>query len=364
MESRVGRDFSGERVHTDRRAAGAPEAVGTAPFADGRDVVFRTDQREPQTGTGRSPLTHVVVERSAATGTAFPGSLSHLLAGSPTSTAASVLYRQPVGTPTAPKFSIVGTPDITATPDGQEVNSYGRVATFLGAFVMDARVQVDAPDIAAFSDWELGVVQMMSGGVDANCYRRPAARGKARDAEIFVERMHPPTQMFHPDRDPASPVFVDQLRRIDLGASHGGRKSFQVKLHAEDHPGYDASAFASAHTGRMTDTDVEIFRHRHRGFFYTYVVARQKSTGRLIPLHTAYWWLGADFGYIHPARELGFQATEKNSLTFRLIKSHAFSAGDFFPVVAGDTVQQLSTRRLQERRLGECPGFVELGGGQ
>jgi len=277
----------------------------------------------------------------------------------------SVLYRDPVPTQTDPTFSIVGTPTATAAPDGTEVNSPNQVTLLLGDFVINARVQVQTLNAAILSDWEVGIVQMMSGAVDASCYQRPAVGGRPRDPRVFVEHMHAPTQMFHPDRDPASPVFYDSGSMIDLGASHGGRNSFSVPLHAEDHPIYRGVwGFASAHTHDTADTDVELTRHRHRGFFYTYVVARQKSTSLMTPLHTVRWWLASDYGYFSPGTGIDFTATNRASLTFRLIESHAFSPSDFFPVVTGETMQQLSGRREQGWTAGECPGFVELGGGQ
>ena len=351
MASRFGHDFSRVRVHADSRASEAAEAVRAMAFTGGHDIVFGAGQYRPETAAGKRLLAHElahVVQQAAPAGASGP----------------SVLYRQPVPatTPIDPKFSIVGAPDVTAVPSGQEINSHSQVAVNAGTFTLDARVEVDAPNTATLKDWEVGTLQMTSGTVDASCYQRPGGANKAPGQPVFVERMHPPTQMFHPDRDPSSPVFTDARGTIDLGAFQGG-SPFVVRPHVEDHPGWNTWAFASAHTQKSEDTDVEIVRHRHRGFFYTYVVARQKTTGRLIPLYLARWWMGADFGYIHPDRTLGFQAVQKDSLTFRLIKAGLFSARDFFPVVTGVTTQKLSAQRLKEWRT-ECPGFVELGGGQ
>jgi hypothetical protein len=254
---------------------------------------------------------------------------------------------------------------VTATQDGREVNSPNQVSLFLGDFAIDAQVRVQAPGSSSLADWDVGIVQMMSGAVDAGCYRRLRPRpGDPPDQRVFVEKMHAPTQMFHPDRDPASAVFVDSASMANLGAAAGGRASFDVRLRTEDHPSYRGRwGFASAYTNSLGDTDVELFRVMHRGFFYTYVVGRQQSTGLLVPLYVARWWLASEYGYFSPGNGIDFTATNRGSLTFRLIDHHPFSSADFFPNTSGETMQQLSLRREQSWRA-SCPGFVELGGGQ
>jgi hypothetical protein len=64
FEPRFGRDFSGVRIHTDRKAAEAARAVNSRAFTTGRDVVFGEGQHAPGTTGGRKllghELTHVV----------------------------------------------------------------------------------------------------------------------------------------------------------------------------------------------------------------------------------------------------------------------------------------------------------------
>lgn len=69
FEPRFGRDFSGVRVHTDRRAAESARAVQARAFTWGRDIVFGEGEYEPSGGAGKRLLAHElthVVQQSAA----------------------------------------------------------------------------------------------------------------------------------------------------------------------------------------------------------------------------------------------------------------------------------------------------------
>jgi hypothetical protein len=71
MEQRFGQDFSGVRVHTDAKAAESAKAVNALAYTVGRDVVFRSGQYQPGTGTGRQLLAHElahVVQQQATDG--------------------------------------------------------------------------------------------------------------------------------------------------------------------------------------------------------------------------------------------------------------------------------------------------------
>nr|WP_283949675.1 DUF4157 domain-containing protein [Limobrevibacterium gyesilva] len=61
MESRLGRDFGGVRVHTGAPAATAARAVGAKAFTVGRDVFFGAGRYRPDTGGGRQLLAHELV---------------------------------------------------------------------------------------------------------------------------------------------------------------------------------------------------------------------------------------------------------------------------------------------------------------
>jgi hypothetical protein len=70
METRMGQDFSGVRVHTDARAAKAAEAIDSRAYTTNHDIVFGEREYSPQTESGRRllahELTHVVQQRSGA----------------------------------------------------------------------------------------------------------------------------------------------------------------------------------------------------------------------------------------------------------------------------------------------------------
>ena len=58
MESRFGQDFSGVRVHTDRRAAESARAVNALAYTVGNHVAFGAGQFAPGTQVGRGLLAH------------------------------------------------------------------------------------------------------------------------------------------------------------------------------------------------------------------------------------------------------------------------------------------------------------------
>lgn len=68
MESRFGWDFSGVRVHADRRAGESAHALGARAYTLGNDIVFAQGAYDPHSGGGRAllahELTHVVQQAS------------------------------------------------------------------------------------------------------------------------------------------------------------------------------------------------------------------------------------------------------------------------------------------------------------
>jgi hypothetical protein len=70
MESRLGHDFSGVRVHTDAKAGAAARAIDARAYTAGHNVVFGAGQYSPGTATGQNllahELTHVVQQQAAA----------------------------------------------------------------------------------------------------------------------------------------------------------------------------------------------------------------------------------------------------------------------------------------------------------
>lgn len=69
MESRLGQDFSGVRVHADGEAAQSADALEARAYTIGGDIVFGSDEYAPTTSEGRRllahELTHVVQQQSA-----------------------------------------------------------------------------------------------------------------------------------------------------------------------------------------------------------------------------------------------------------------------------------------------------------
>lgn len=58
MEAGLGADFSGVRIHTDKRAAASAEAVGAAAYTVGDDIVFGAGSYSPGIDEGRRVLAH------------------------------------------------------------------------------------------------------------------------------------------------------------------------------------------------------------------------------------------------------------------------------------------------------------------
>jgi hypothetical protein len=58
MESRIGCDLSGVRVHTDAHAADSAKAIDAEAYTVGRDIVFGTSKYQPQNRSGRTLLAH------------------------------------------------------------------------------------------------------------------------------------------------------------------------------------------------------------------------------------------------------------------------------------------------------------------
>ena len=88
FEPRFGVDLSGVRVHTDRAAADAAEAVGANAFTVGQDIVFGHGKYSPGSESGKRllahELTHVVQQSGAGN-----------LAGISGRTGSPVIQREP-----------------------------------------------------------------------------------------------------------------------------------------------------------------------------------------------------------------------------------------------------------------------------
>ena len=72
MESSLGTDFSGVRVHTDSRANSLNHSLSARAFTTGQDVFFRSGAYNPGSSSGREliahELTHVMQQRGEEPG--------------------------------------------------------------------------------------------------------------------------------------------------------------------------------------------------------------------------------------------------------------------------------------------------------
>ena len=72
MESRLGHDFSGVRVHSDPASHGLNRDLNSLAFTTGRDIYFAPGQFQPGTDSGRHllahELTHVVQQAGGGSG--------------------------------------------------------------------------------------------------------------------------------------------------------------------------------------------------------------------------------------------------------------------------------------------------------
>jgi hypothetical protein len=80
FEPRLGYDFNEVRIHTDRQAAESAKALNALAYTVERDVVFRSGQYQPGTGTGQRliahELAHVVQQQATGGMVSIPASLT------------------------------------------------------------------------------------------------------------------------------------------------------------------------------------------------------------------------------------------------------------------------------------------------
>jgi hypothetical protein len=77
MEARFGHDFSGIRIHSDRRAAESAQALNALAYTHGRNIVFGAGEYSPGSSSGRRliahELTHVLQQSQTAASPRAPG---------------------------------------------------------------------------------------------------------------------------------------------------------------------------------------------------------------------------------------------------------------------------------------------------
>lgn len=299
--------------------------------------------------------------------------------GTPPGTGGSgpTAQRQPA--PTAkqgadPQFSIEGQPSVERNATQRDFNGMNFAEMEFGSFSLGASVRVHASSPAQVKDWDIGIVQMISGAVDTNCYRHPSQKGHAVDYygkpaahPVIVNRMELRPGAFFPDKDPTfADIFVSRQSMRNLEDSSHGSGDFTVTVRAEDHPGFAAPLGAGAITNKSEDADAYIERHLHHGFFYSYVVAHNRATGNLTPLYTANWWVSGDFELFKPDRTLPV-TLGKHSLTFEILGHHPFGKSDFWPVTTGTPMNIWGKDHREISDADKCPShsqeIIRAGGG-
>lgn len=274
----------------------------------------------------------------------------------------------------APQFSIEGQPSVERNAIQRDLNSKYGAAMEFGDFSINAAVRVHASSPTQLKDWDVGVVQMISGAVDTNCYRHNTVNGRPVDYyghpaahPVIVNRMQLRPGAFFPDKDPSfSDIFTGRQSMRNLEDSSKGRNEFTVGVSSHDHPGFVAPKGAGAITNKVEDADAFIERHLHHGFFYTYVVAHNRATDALVPLYTANWWISADFELMNPDRTLPV-TLGKHSSTFEIISHHPFKKSDFWPITAGIPINVWGKDHREISEADKCPShsqeIIRAGGG-
>jgi hypothetical protein len=144
LEPRFGHDFSGIRVHTDRRAAESAQAAGALAYTVGHHIVFGAGRFSPDTGSGRQLLAHELAH-TIQQGSFRPGEVvRHLGAdGDPSEVEAQQVARSVTG---APEES--GDPSSTAPPQIART-ARGSTPVVRRALTEDFRIRNISPEDAA-----------------------------------------------------------------------------------------------------------------------------------------------------------------------------------------------------------------------
>ncbi len=219
LEAGFGADFARVRVHVDAAAASAAARVAAEAFTTGQDIYFARGRYQPEIEAGRRLLAHEMMHTRQQREGEIPSTHQFsvnspadaydaeadraadvLIAARGTSSVypdvpsisktagAAVLQRQLRGGPAMPVFTVDGAPDVSVTPSGQEHNTPNQAILDLGDFTIGASLRVQAPQPDSLNDWEVGILQMVSGPIDRNCYERPAPRQPQGQAGRLFQR--------------------------------------------------------------------------------------------------------------------------------------------------------------------------------
>lgn len=245
--------------------------------------------------------------------------------------------------------SLIGDPAASVRLFGRNDSTANLTKIILYEFSIRVSLRVESPQGSTLHDWEVGIIQTCSGPIDTHCYKR------ATSHQVFVSRLIRLPGAFYPDRIGTSPVFYDAASAKDLSIFHPGQA---IELRMEDFPSLITPSFLITITGIPADQDVPLFRNYRRGFFYTYIVVRHKSTGQLYPLYIVRWWFFSKYVFSWPGQGIPLRAMDDGHKC-ELIDKHPFVAGnDPAPVVSGHTMSEVKNSR-QRGWTTNCPDFSQ-----
>jgi len=256
-----------------------------------------------------------------------------------------------------PPLTILGTPRLTLdlVNDGTG-SSANTVRITIVRFNLEVTVHVQTPQQTTLSDWDAGLVQMVTSGIrDLNCY----GHSTNRSAPVIIDQLHLPPGTFFPDRNPASRLYVEATfpHCVDLAAYRPGQ---DISLRVSDNVGMSARVGATAVTHDASDNGHMLTGHVHYGYFYTYLVAREKSTGRMTPLYAVEWLFGARYRFINPGQGIPFTPVREEEL-HRIARHGPYDPRQYpFPVVAGDPIALVQRNRRQVVRQASCPTLSDV----
>jgi len=259
-----------------------------------------------------------------------------------------------------PTFSIVGKPKVSAQKSQNPPSlSTFEVSQSMGDFDLSAQVGMQATQPSDFDDWNIGAMQTVAAPAHQTCFRFPPGVAPPpthkHPTEVFVGHIKQLPGLLLSDRDDSDPNFMSVHFKDDLAFLHHGRTSFTFPVTAHDTPRIGAKNGLFNITQDPDDSRSLLFQQHKFGFFLTYVVARQKSTSRVIPLYVAEWFAFIDIAY-DPSPGTGIPPTDHiQSHDFQLITDHVFSSADVPPVASGPSVRSLD---VQEGNFqASCPPF-------
>lgn len=328
-------------------------------------VAASTTPAPPQpraTATISHSLSRIALTHEGNGGWQTPGSSAQ--AAPAQAPAAQPSQQQPQAPVLRPPVELAADPVATleSAPEAVQTLSYA-IRFPLARFNLRAAVR-PSPGATSFAGWEVGIAQMVSGIVDTRCYHDPSPRSGL--PPYFIDSFVNPMGLLIPDRatgtGSTSDLFVEPAASVDLervAASTGG--AFTVPLSATDNPNVGVSRLSAAGiTHDMADENRSLSLIRRAGYFYTFVTARHRPTGTIVPLHVAIWHLGVEYRVNYPGP--GTPPSLRRTLNVvRLNENRPWTPSHIAPSAGGTPINTLTMPDSPSRvrsRGNDCPGFI------